>query len=102
MAFGAFQDGVLRKVFAVALNPSHVDVNASPPVVHLADLEQARSIFYPFKPFSIAFITRPMFNPPLLLPPYKNLCYRNLGQRHQAPTMPPLLSSLTRTASNEL
>jgi hypothetical protein len=46
MAFAVFQDGVLRKVFAVALNPSHVDVNASPPVVHLADLEQASSISF--------------------------------------------------------
>lgn len=40
MAFATFQDGVLRKIFAVALKPSHVDANASPPVVHLADLEQ--------------------------------------------------------------
>lgn len=47
MAFATFQDGVLRKIFAVALKPSHVDANASPPVVHLADLEQASCINFP-------------------------------------------------------
>jgi hypothetical protein len=47
MAFEKLQDGALRKVFAVALNPSHVDANASPPVVHLAELEQASFITFP-------------------------------------------------------
>jgi hypothetical protein len=47
MAFETYQDAVLCKVLAVALNPSHVDANASPPVVHLADLEQASSRFFP-------------------------------------------------------
>ena len=43
-AYAKYEDGVLRKVFLVTLDPAAADPNASPPVVYLAGLAQARSL----------------------------------------------------------
>lgn len=41
-AFAKYEDSTLRKVLAVTLDAAAADAAASPPVVHLAALEEVR------------------------------------------------------------
>ena len=52
MAFVVFEDTTVRKVLAVALNASQADPHASPPIVHLQDLEQVRFLSLSSNPVS--------------------------------------------------
>lgn len=82
MAYAAFEDATLRKVFAVALDPATAAPSASPPIVHLSELEQASpSHFAAYPHLSQPFLTDTCSN---TLEPHRN-CARRLA-------VPPLSS----------